>query len=84
MEPKVSLLCSQEPTTGPYPELYASSPHLPKQFSKIHSNIILPSTPLSSEWSLTLRYSARHPVRATCSAHLNYLDFITPIIYVET
>jgi hypothetical protein len=29
MEPKGSLLCSQEPTIGPYPEPDASSPHLP-------------------------------------------------------
>jgi hypothetical protein len=28
MEPKDSLSCSQEPTTGPYPELDASSPRL--------------------------------------------------------
>jgi len=33
MEPEVSLACSQEPVTGPYPEPYASSPHLPTLFS---------------------------------------------------
>jgi len=27
MEPNGSLLCSQDPTTGPYPEPDASSPH---------------------------------------------------------
>jgi hypothetical protein len=26
MQPEGSLLCSQEPTTGLYPELYESSP----------------------------------------------------------
>jgi hypothetical protein len=31
MEPEVSLPRSLEPATGPYPELYASSPHLPTQ-----------------------------------------------------
>jgi hypothetical protein len=27
MEPEGYLLCSQEPSTGPYPELDQSSPH---------------------------------------------------------
>jgi hypothetical protein len=29
MEPEGSLPCSQQPATGPYPELDASSPHFP-------------------------------------------------------
>jgi hypothetical protein len=33
MEPKGSLPCSQEPTTDPYLEPDASSPHLPTLFS---------------------------------------------------
>jgi hypothetical protein len=32
MEPKFSLLCSQEPATGPYPEPDESNPHLPTLF----------------------------------------------------
>jgi len=28
MEPKRLLSCSQEPATGPCPELYESSPHI--------------------------------------------------------
>jgi hypothetical protein len=33
MEPEGSLLCSQEPTTGPYPEPDESSPQFPTLFS---------------------------------------------------
>jgi len=42
---KGSLLCSQEPTTGPYLERDESSRHHPTLLFKIHSNIILPSMP---------------------------------------
>jgi len=49
MEPEGSLPCTQQPTTGPSPGADASSPHLPTLFSKIHSNIIFPSTSRSSE-----------------------------------
>jgi len=34
MEPEGSLSCSQDPTTDPYPEPTASSPHLPTLFPK--------------------------------------------------
>jgi hypothetical protein len=47
MEPKVSLPCSQEPSTGPYPEPDQSSPYHPI-LSKIHFNIFLPPTSRSS------------------------------------
>jgi hypothetical protein len=32
MEPESSLLCSQEPVTGPYPKADESSPHIPTLF----------------------------------------------------
>jgi len=47
MEPEGSSPCSQQPATDPYPEpdpLHNVTPYFPK----IHSNIILSSTPKSS------------------------------------
>jgi hypothetical protein len=46
MKPEGSLLCSQEPAAGPYPELHESSPNTLFYFSNIHFNIVLPSTSL--------------------------------------
>jgi hypothetical protein len=47
MEPEISLLCPQEPTTGSYPHPDESSPHnhVAYLLFKIHFNIILPSVP---------------------------------------
>jgi hypothetical protein len=47
MEPEGSLPCSQEPSTGPYPEPDQSSQY-DSILSKIHFNIIHPPTSLSS------------------------------------
>jgi hypothetical protein len=41
MEPEDSLLCSQKPATGPYPEPEESSSHSHAIFFKIHSNIFV-------------------------------------------
>ena len=50
------------PATCPYPEPDQSSPCSPSSyFLKIHLIIILPSTPGSSKWTLSLWFPHRNP-----------------------
>jgi hypothetical protein len=61
---------------------------LSPSFPRIHSNIILPSTPRSSERSPTFRFFYQNvihisPVCATYTSHLILLDMITLITFGE-
>jgi hypothetical protein len=88
-EPKGSSPCSQEPSTGPYPELVRASPYHPI-LSLLRSILIL-STHLRLDLSSGLFHSGFptnilhtflvSPIRATCPAHLIVLDLIILITF---
>ena len=90
MEPEGPLTHWQAPATLPYSESDECSPWPPppSKFLKIYLNIILPSTPGSSRWSLSLKfprqnsvYTSFSPIRSTCLAHLGH--FITRTAFGE-
>ena len=80
----------QEPATCPYREPDQCSPCAPpSHVLKIQLHIILPSTPGSSEWSLSFRfphqnlYALLSPIRAECPAHLILPYLIIRVIFGE-
>ena len=61
--------------TCPYPEPAQSSPRPPSHFLKVHLNIILPSTPEFSKWSLSLRFPHQNSVYASPLPHTELIYF---------
>jgi hypothetical protein len=74
---------SQQPATDSYPEPVESNPHPQENLSKIRSNLILPPSPWSSEWSLSFGLSQQNLAKffllsdachMPCPPHLPWID----------
>jgi len=90
MEPKGSLLCSQEPVTGPYLQQDESSPHpyivFPTSILILSSHLhpYLSSGLFPSVFLTKIVYAFLiSPIHATCPTHAILLDLIAVIIFGE-
>ena len=62
---------SQAPATCPYSQPDKSSPWPPTHLMKMHFNIIFPSRPGSSQWSLSLMFRHQNPVlKLSCPPYM--------------
>jgi len=72
-EPEGSLPYLQVPVTWPCPQPDQSRPCPPSHFLKIHFNITFPYMPVSSKWSLSLRFPHQIPVCTSFLPHMCYM-----------
>ena len=73
IEPEGSLPHYKSPS--PVPVLsQITSVHAPSHFLMIHFNIILPSTPEFSKWSLSPRFPHQNPVETSSLPHTCYMS----------
>jgi len=77
METEGSL--SQQNVTGSYPKPDAPSPHPSPYFPKIHSDFILPHRPMSSKWSLPVKFSNQK-----YCMHFSSVPYVTRIMPVSS
>jgi hypothetical protein len=85
MQPESPLPCSEEPSTGLYPEPDRSSPYHPILFLL---DVFYNYTPIYVKFFLAVSFllgfsKINHPIRATYLAHLILLDLIILIILGE-
>jgi hypothetical protein len=90
MEPKGSMPCSKEPSTGPYPESCESNPHHPILYLRYilvlstHLRLGIPRGFFPFGVPTNVLYAFLFsPIRATCLAHLILLYLIILIILGE-
>jgi len=73
LNPKIHYRIHKGPPNVPIISQLDPVHNLTSHFLKIHLNIILPSTPGSAKWSLSLRFPHQKPVYVSHLPHMRYM-----------